>query len=369
MFVRRIAGRSAKSVRIVVINIFMLCFLLVLVEGFSSYVLFFRDVTTTYPVAERLHTRYDGDLGWTNTPNVQVADIYGPGSVVRVNGQGFRNYYDFGVAVPAGKYRVICSGDSFTFGYGVSNNETWCYLLQTHDRQLESVNMGEGGYGADQAYLWFRRDGVKFQHQVHLFAVITDDFRRMQSKTFQGYYGKPVIGIENGSLVVRNVPVPRLAYNMSWFISNISNIQHLRTIAFLQRAVEKLGLDRTVTKPQSTFKQSDDDTKQVLRKIFGDLKRLNEEGSAKLVLVYLPTLWELDHTGSDDWMKFVEEQAAAQEIPLINVLHTFRLLPQATNMFIPDGQLKYPGAARHLNVEGNKVVAQEIYDGLRKGDL
>jgi len=105
MFVRRIADRSAKSLRIVVINIFILCFLLVLVEGFSSYVLFFRDVTATYPVAERLHTRYDSDLGWANTPNVQVEDIYGPGTFVKVNGQGFRNDYDFGVAVPASKCR------------------------------------------------------------------------------------------------------------------------------------------------------------------------------------------------------------------------------------------------------------------------
>jgi hypothetical protein len=32
-------------------------------------------------------------------------------------------------------------------------------------------------------YLWYKRDGAKFEHQVHLLAFITPDFDRMQSDT------------------------------------------------------------------------------------------------------------------------------------------------------------------------------------------
>ena len=63
---------------------------------------------------------------------------------------------------------------------------------QSLDPRLETLNMGQGGYGVDQAYLWYKRDAAKFEHQVHLLAFITDDFVRMQSDRFRGY-GKPVI--------------------------------------------------------------------------------------------------------------------------------------------------------------------------------
>jgi hypothetical protein len=358
MSTKRLAW-MAKCVKIITINLVILVFLVFMVEGFSSYALFFRDVMATYPMAERLHTQYDRDLGWSNVPNVRIPDIYGPGLDVSINGQGFRNRYDFSVTVPDGMYRVICSGDSFTFGYGVSNDQSWCDLLREQNRQLESINMGEGGYGADQAYLWFRRDGVKFQHQLHLFAFIAEDFRRMQSRRFAGY-PKPVIDIENGSLIVRNVPVPKLAYSLSWFVSNLSNIQRLSTVAFIQRASEKLSPRRAVT-------GTDDDerTKLVLQKIFSDLKRLNEKDSAKLVLVYLPSRWEVEEGQSGDWPTFIRQEAAAQGIPLIDVLRTFQLLPEAPTMFIAEGQLKYPGAAGHLTAAGNRFVAKEIYEGLK----
>jgi hypothetical protein len=46
--------------------------------------------------------------------------------------------------------------------------------------------MGQGGHGVDQAYLWYKRDGVKLKHDFLLFAFITLDFQRMQQRDFLG---------------------------------------------------------------------------------------------------------------------------------------------------------------------------------------
>ena len=88
-----------------------------------------RDIMTDASIAERRHTKYDPDLGWVNGPNIHIPNMYGPGVYLKTNSQGFRNNYDFDTAVPNGKYRIICSGDSFTLGYGVDNDHTWCQLL------------------------------------------------------------------------------------------------------------------------------------------------------------------------------------------------------------------------------------------------
>src|SRR5262245_11701161 len=198
------AKKTGYIIRLVAINIVILILILVVIEGLSSYVLLVRDITT-HSLAERRHTKYDPDLGWSNEPSLHIPNMYGPGIYLNTNSQGFRNSRDFDTVAPDGKYRIICSGDSFTLGFGVDDDHTCCQALTSFDPRLESVNMGEGGYGVDQAYLWYKRDGVKLEHHVQLLAIITDDFRRMQSDSFLGY-GKPVIDIENGMLLVKNVP-------------------------------------------------------------------------------------------------------------------------------------------------------------------
>jgi len=363
-------SKTSKRARyyflLVIWNIVIFSLVLVVVEGLASYALTFRGIMTTYFLAERQHTKYDSVLGWVNEKNVDIRDMYGPGVYLRTNSQGFRNNHDFETAVPEGKYRIVCSGDSFTLGYGVDNDHTWCHLLGTFDPRLETLNMGQGGYGVDQMYLWYKRDGAKFEHQVHLLAFITDDFERMQSDTFLQYYGKPLIDIENGKLVVKNVPVPRWPYKHSWLTENaLPNLRRLHTVELLERVGSRLRFADTRS-PTASEKERIERVKNVLVKIFEDLKRFNAEPSNKLVLVYFPTPYELQG-GSQEWIKFIEKESQDLGIPLINVLSTFRSLPpsQALSMLIPEGQLNYPYAAGHLNDEGNKFVAEVIYQELK----
>ena len=69
---------------------------LILFEGLSSAILLVKQLINTKPLAERLHTRFDPDLGWVNVPNTSLPDFYGPGLHVHINAQGFRNDEDFG---------------------------------------------------------------------------------------------------------------------------------------------------------------------------------------------------------------------------------------------------------------------------------
>lgn len=198
--------------------------ILVIVEGLASYALLAHDIIRTHSLAERRHTKYDPDLGWVNEPNVHIRNMYGPGVYLTTNRLGFRNNHDFDAAVPNGKYRIICSGDSFTLGVGVDDDHNWCQLLISFDPRLETLNMGSGGYGVDKAYLLYKREASKYEHQVHLFAFITDDFYRMQYDTFVGY-GKPMIDIKDGALVVKNVPVSQRAYVFPWLTTNAPNFR------------------------------------------------------------------------------------------------------------------------------------------------
>jgi hypothetical protein len=134
--------------------------------------------------------------------------MYGEGTVFTTNAQGFRGRENVDRAVPAGRYRVIALGDSFTMGYGVDDESSYAARMRAFCPALQTVNMGQGGYGVDQDYLWYKRDGAKLDAQVLLFAVIAQDFYRMAGDTFIGY-PKPVLRARDGGLAIENVPVPR----------------------------------------------------------------------------------------------------------------------------------------------------------------
>lgn len=342
--------------RLVAANVIILGVLLVAMEGFASVAIVLYDIMTTSPLAERKHTQYDADLGWLNVPNVRIADLYGPGKNLDINSQGFRNTHSFTHAVPEGKVRVVCSGDSFTLGYGVDNSHAWCERLVSLDDRLETVNMGQGGYGVDQAYLWYRRDGEPFDHQIHILAFITDDFVRMASDRFYGY-AKPVLKERDGMLVVENVPVPRGTYDLSWVTTQMGNLSQLRTVQFLRKALRKLipiGRDANAVRETDTRAE----TQTVLRKIFEDLVRRNSLKGSRFLLVWFPVMDEVRTGISPEWRAFLEAESAAQGIPFINLFDDFQALPrdELPGLYGPDW---------HFTERGNEFVAKKIYERLR----
>jgi lysophospholipase L1-like esterase len=350
--------------RLVIGNVLVACLIVICLEGVASYVVVLGEILSTRPVAERLHTKYDPELGWVNKPNVDIPDMYGPGISLRTNSQGFRADHDFDPVVAPGKRRIVCSGDSFTLGYGVSNEHTWCHLLTSLNPQFETVNMGQGGYGVDQAYLWYKRDGLALNHELHVLAFITLDFYRMQQDEFLGY-GKPVLEIENGSLAVRNVPVPERVYR-PWLTAGVQSVKRLRTLDLMTELLSGRG-------PRAAVPSSNDrtalKTRQILDTLLQDLRRRDEARGIRLIMVYLPQFSELKGEGPREWIDFLEGESKSYGIPLINVVDTFRRLTdaEADAMFIREGQLAYRGAAGHLTNQGNRLVAEVIYNGLENG--
>jgi hypothetical protein len=336
---------------------------LVVLEGVSSSLLFGREVIRLIrqgDIAEARHTRHDDLLGWVNMRNRFVPDLYGPGLYVRTNGQGFRANDETPPHVPDGWTRAICSGDSFTFGYGVDNDHTWCRLLQNGAPRFETVNMGLGGYGADQSFLAYERDAEKIGHQIHLFAFITLDFQRMQASDFMGY-PKPTLAIENGALVVKGVPVPRRPFYAPWLTRFGPALRELRITHLAGRIAYRLGMGAG-----AVTEVSDEATWTIASAMLERLRDLNRSRGSTLVLVYLPTQKDYADTSVDAWRQRVNELGARAGIAVIDLIDDFRKLPptEIDAMFIQGDQLDYARAAGHYSAAGNRWVARALFERL-----
>jgi hypothetical protein len=368
--------RTRKIAKAIAANILALALLLVMFEGFAGYAFLLRNFSIDRAApAKQQYTTYDAELGWVNKPNLYMADVYGPGIYVRTNARGFRQNEEVTNSVSRGKVRIICSGDSFTYGYGVDNAHTWCALLSVLDGRLEPVNMGTDGYGVDQAYLRFKRAAAEMSFQIHVFAFITDDFYRALNDSFLGY-SKPLLKLQDGRLLVTNVPVPKRAYDLGWKQPLLTNLENLRSTWVLTKAMHKLGIERQQSRVYVSQAQRDANARLLLHRIFSDLKQMNEERSSRLVFTYLPTIWELHGSSAPgqqwsapkQWAAFLNEEAASLRVPVINLFSRFESLPrnELTEMFIPPEKIHYPEGAFHLTEKGNGLIAREIYDQLTR---
>ncbi len=342
-----------------VLGLLSILVVLALLEGTSSTLLFIWDYwkNSPRPVAERVHTRYDELLGWVNVDNVTIKDLYGEGIDLRTNSLGFRADRDYDLSPPLGKLRIICSGDSFTLGYGVDNADTWCQILTSIDGRLETVNMGQGGYGIDQAFLWFKRDGARLEHDVHLFTFIMADFWRMRPRSFHGY-GKPVLDLEDGQLVVRNRPVPRSLF-APWIARNRPILNRLRLMQLLETLLPQ--------RPPEQFPTAAE-TRAVLLKVIEELQTINESKESLLAVVFLPTEADYNTDDSGELRQVLREELAKSGVIYIDLIPEIRTLPRREigPLFIPrePRSRKYAYAGGHYSVKGNRYIARLIYDSL-----
>ena len=329
---------------------------LALLEGGSSLWLLLWGLVFEAPqaVAERSHTRYDAELGWVNIPGISLPDFYGPSKSLTINEQGFRGTRSVTREVPPDKLRVVCSGDSFTLGYGVGDDETWCARLEVRDARFEAVNMGQGGYGVGQAYLWYARDGV-FEHDVHIFAFIGGDFRRLLMDRFQGY-GKPRLRVRGGELVVDNVPVPRTAYAVPWLMERRQVFAELRVWQLLRGTLARWGTGGGVDAAASS------ELPELTKRIFDALQEQNQQKGSRLLLVYLPLQAERRAKQNDSLRGLLRKTARSSGIAYLDLAEELRKLPEksAASLYIGRGEVDFSGAEGHLNLSGNAWVAQQV---------
>jgi hypothetical protein len=335
--------------------------ILALIEGASSLAIA-ANVWIRQPVqsmaAERVHLEYDEQLGWKHKPDLALTDLYGPGKNLHTNSQRLRAKRDYTAEVPAGRVRIVCSGDSFTLGHSVDDADAWCNRLQELEPRVESVNMGQAAYGVDQAYLWFRRDAEWMAHDIQLFGFIYTDFERMQSDNFLGY-PKPLLRVVNGKLELDNVPVPRTMDDVVGSTRRREAIGLLRVVALARAIGRRLGID---SPSRASVALSNADVESSAALIFEELKRINEAKGSQLVLLFLPRSGDESFQWSDSWRAFVSREAQRLGIPVIDLVPEFRKLrvDEIKGLFVD------PFRPSHYNEAGNDWVASQVLQRLNE---
>ena len=105
--------------------------------------------------AEERVTAFDRELGWCVRPGSASAS-----GETHINSRGMRGRREYTPLPQAGRLRLACFGDSFTFCDEVRDESAWPAILEQRTKTIEALNFGVPAYGTDQALLRMRREGV-----------------------------------------------------------------------------------------------------------------------------------------------------------------------------------------------------------------
>lgn len=126
------------------------------------------DVDITFPFM-----RPDADLFWSPRPGFKGPFL---GQPVTINTLGLRGA-ELAHPKPSRQRRVLCFGDSITFGYGVADDETYAHRLGEFlgGRGVEVANAGVTGYTSHQVLGLLRRLAGRAAPDVATFCVGWND--------------------------------------------------------------------------------------------------------------------------------------------------------------------------------------------------
>lgn len=135
-------------------------------------------IRTFFPQPAMLH-RLDPAFGYIGIPNKSgwYPSRYGEYKVkLRMNAEGFRDI-DHEKEKPAGVYRILFLGDSFTEAKEVDWEQTYWRLLAQllptlpDGRRVEVINMGVSGFGTGQELLLLREKGLAYRPDLVVIAM------------------------------------------------------------------------------------------------------------------------------------------------------------------------------------------------------
>lgn len=161
----------------------------------------------------RLLCEYDPLLGWRKIPGAQKRYTTLEYDIEeRINSKGLRGP-EIAYEKPAGVFRLLVLGDSFTEGYTVEEKDTVTEVLgrsltaRWGRRRVQVVNGGTGGYSTDQELLFFRSEGWKYGPDLVILMVVDNDIW-FNAQAQYPRAPKPLFQLREGELVLTNMPVP-----------------------------------------------------------------------------------------------------------------------------------------------------------------
>jgi lysophospholipase L1-like esterase len=296
------------------------------------------------------NANYDPQLGWDY--QIAASRIRGP----RKTGPK-----------PAGMFRVITLGDSFTWGIEAGEEEHFPHFLEKilrERRAAEVFNMGVGSYGIDQMLLKYERHGQALRPDVVVLGIFPHDYDRTRLSFYS--YAKPVFRHDGmtGQYTLENVPVPPPKEVYASLQKSLGDTGSYAWV-FVKNRVRKL---LSTLPGGGYFEETDRLVEYLLTRLKADL----DKTGTKLLIVYIPRGNAFEN--GDTLARAKSEPQAAHlralyeklKIPYVDLLDALPAKHKAAAVYRGFYIHRPDGSIGHFTPRGNAETAKIIAEALKE---
>ena len=268
------------------------------------------------------------------------------------NALGMRGAADIPPQRP-GEIRILAVGDSFTYGHGVQDDETYPAvlerLLRERGHDVRVLNAGVPGYSTDQEYTYVLRDGLKLAPDLVLLGIHCSDV--------SDNYESSLYDVADGRLIRRGAGSTRM-YQLGSVVGAIPPwVRRSRTFELLVAAFD--WHDSARERPAVADLDAWSYEKMRLEVI--DMQTRAAAVGARLAVVLMPCKKTLG-TGAPDPYGPLARDLTAAGVPLLESAPLLRrAFPDLTPLFFRDDP--------HLNPRGDRELAHVIAAFLQERNL
>ena len=297
---------------------------------------------------------------------------------VAFNAHGFRNK-ERPLEKPAGTFRILCLGDSFTLGAEVAMGDSYAYILEQllnkraaslgDSVRFEVMNGGVGGYGTFQELVFLREFGLAHKPDLILVQFYSNDVRdnMKYQKFWNTVYPDSSNFLHTSSVSTDIVALLEEHSHVYHFFRWRFNI--LKSVLGVSMLTDFDDLMVMTQETSSEIEKGWELTRKLYLEIW-DLARTNQAGFALMVVPNKAQV--VQNEQHDVW---IEEQKLdmtkpiriLQEFGFQNRIPVLDLLPDL--LAAGETQALYYDWDGHWNSSGNRVAAVAILDFLEAEEL
>lgn len=266
--------------------------------------------------------------------------------------------------------RILVLGDSFTWGAGALDNETFPKqlekLLNRDEKKYEVINAGINSYDTRQEYFYLLKYGLSLKPDILILSFLTNDITGTDGCLYKVNNDGDLVG-KDFPIAVRikrgKVQMPK-PFSVKVFLKLNSHLYTLvvKTLERFGAVKEKIHVSSNLkfVYLKEEFQTADTvNAYSIVINYLEKIKDLCDKKGIKLVLLGIPMKEHIDYP--DDIGKYdlrrpyelIARWAARHNIPYIDPVEAFRT--SSINKKL------YWDMDRHMNKDGYYLLGQEIY--------
>lgn len=292
---------------------------------------------------------------------------------MKINSRGLRDR-EFAYSPPPRTLRIGVFGDSFTFGEGVQNDETYAKVLERllnsdHTMRktgwrIEVLNFGIGKTGTSHQLAWYQKEGRKYHLDLVILGFLSgNDF----SDNWGGvFYLKGNQLIHNPTAYSSIRRIQSVVYRIPFYRWLA---QHSHLVSLVRQTATKID-DAMRTKASGDLNRRNgtgddingisDDSYALTLRLIQEFQRETRKDQSRFMVVNLPARNQRPLGAYSEQSKIkpyvvkgeaLLEDLDEQDVEVLNLVPVFADLPGEKYYFEHDG---------HMNKRGHEVVASHI---------